>query len=330
MELILTNKSCNISGNNIYVEVIVLKNLAKKFLISLFVLFGVSILTFTMGRLAPGNPVETLLSSNPNPSSEDIKIAEDYLKINEPIYVQYISWLKRICKGDFGISYKTGLKVFEEVRIRFPNTMKLTFSSFVAMLLIAFPLGILSALYKNSILDFLVKIFNIMAISVPSFCIGILLMIVFGVKLRLLPTMGNDGFRSLILPSLSIGIGAGSGLCRLIRTQILNTVEKEHVKAAYVFGVSRKKIILNNILKNSMPPIVTNMGFMIGGMLGGSAIIETLFSWPGLGSYLISSIYDRDYPVIQMYAIVMAVIYMICNTLIDIINYILVPYTEGE
>lgn len=301
------------------------KYIIKKIITSLLVMLGVSILTFGMGRLAPGDPVDTVLAGTQNPTAEEIASARAYLGLDEPIVSQYFKWLSRALSGDLGLSFQTGRSVSHELAVRLPQTMILTLGSVIVMLVIAFPLGIISALHRGHFSDYTIRFFNVLAISVPSFCIGILLILVLGVKHKWLPVMGNGSIKHLIMPSLAIGMGTGAGLARLIHSQILTHMEAEHVTAARVFGVKSSTILKNHVLKNAIPPIITNIGLMIGGMLGGSAIIETLFSWQGAGSYAVQAIYARDYPVIQAYALVMAVIYITINILIELSYFVTVP-----
>ena len=288
-------------------------------------MLGVSLLTFGMGKLAPGDPVDTVLSGTQNPTEEEIASAREYLGLDAPVAVQYYRWLTHALTGDLGRSYQTGQPVTHELALRLPLTLLLTLGSVLVMLIIAFPLGILSALHHNRIADYAVRFFTVLAISVPSFCIGIVLILFLGVEHRYLPVMGSGSLRHLVMPSLAIGIGTGAGLARLIRSQLLTHMEAEHVSAARVFGVKRATILRNHVLKNAIPPVITNIGLMIGGLLGGSAIIETLFSWPGAGSWAVEAIYARDYPVIQAYALVMAAIYIVINVILELSYCAMMP-----
>jgi len=299
--------------------------IARKAAWLVLVLLGVAVLTFLMGRLAPGDPVETLLSSVPNPTQEDRQQAEAYLGLNLPLPAQFAVWVGRIVRGDLGVSYKTGRAVAREMGIRLPTTLRLTGGATCVMLLFGFSIGILSAAYRGKWVDHLARVLNVVAISVPSFCFGILLILFFGVRLKLLPTMGNETLAHMILPSLAMGIGSGAGLARLLRVQLATAAAQEHVQAAKVFGVSPYRIFFNHVLKNALPPVLTQIGLMIGAMLGGSAIIETLFTLPGAGSYIVEAIAGRDYPVIQAYALLMAAVYVCMNTLIDIAHALMNP-----
>ena len=301
---------------------------AKKFILAALTLLGASMLTFALGRLAPGDPVETLLSGIQNPTLEDIEIARAYLQLDRPLHMQYMTWLGRVLQGDLGWSYRTHVPVLHEISVRLPATMKLMLGSLAVMLLFGFALGIASALKQDKPLDYAIRFFNTLVIAIPAFCLGILLLMVFAVRLGWLPVIPTGNFDQLVLPSITIGVGAGAGLSRLVRSQMITAMQKEHVRAALAFGVSRRRVIVNNVLKNAMPPIVTNIGLFAGALLGGSAIIETLFSWPGAGRYAVDAIFGRDYPVIQAYALIMAALYIAINLLTDLVNCAFAPSSD--
>ena len=305
-----------------------LKFIVKRILFALLTLLGVSVLTFALGRLAPGDPVDILLAGIQSPTLEEIELAREYLQLDRPIPIQFATWLSRVVRGDFGISYRTGVPVLREVVVRLPATLRLMLGAVIVMLLVGFPLGVVSALHQNKPADYAVRFFNTLVIAIPTFCIGILLIMVFAVRLGWLPVLPGGDFRQIILPSMTIGVGSGAGLARLMRSQLINAMQKEHVRAALTFGVSRRRVIINNVLKNAMPPVITNIGLFAGALLGGSAIIETLFSWPGAGRYAVDAIFGRDYPVIQAYALIMAAIYITINLLTDIVNCAFAPSAD--
>ena len=305
-----------------------LKLIVKRILFALLTLLGVSVLTFALGRLAPGDPVDILLAGIQSPTLEEIELAREYLQLDRPIPIQFATWLSRVVRGDFGISYRTGVPVLREVVVRLPATLRLMLGAVIVMLLVGFPLGVVSALHQNKPADYAVRFFNTLVIAIPTFCIGILLIMVFAVRLGWLPVLPGGDFRQIILPSMTIGVGSGAGLARLMRSQLINAMQKEHVRAALTFGVSRRRVIINNVLKNAMPPVITNIGLFAGALLGGSAIIETLFSWPGAGRYAVDAIFGRDYPVIQAYALIMAAIYITINLLTDIVNCAFAPSAD--
>jgi len=302
-----------------------LSYITKRILFALLTLLGVSMLTFALGRLAPGDPVDTVLAGVLNPSLEEIELAREFLQLDRPIYIQYLSWMSRVLRGDFGNSLLTRRPVLHELGIRFSATLSLMAGSAFVMVAVGISFGIISALNQNKPVDLIIRTFNSIAISVPAFCIGLLSLLFFAVRLGWLPVLPVGDIRSLILPSLTIGLGAGAGLARLTRSQIINARQKEHVSAALSFGVSKRNAFINNVLKNAAPPIITNIGLFVGAMLGGSAIIEMIFVWQGAGSFAVGAIFGRDYPVIQAYALIMAAIFITVNLLTDTINAILAP-----
>lgn len=306
------------------------KYILKKVGYIVFILLSVSILTFSLGRLAPGDPVQTVLAGIDEPMTEElINDAKEKLGLNHSLVKQYIIWLSNILKGDFGNSIKSGQPVSIEITRRIMPTVELALTSTIVMLIISFPIGIISALYKDKMSDVIIRFLNMINISLPTFCVGIVLILVLGVKYKLFPVMGRDGFKSLVLPSLTLGISMSGGLIRLIRNEILNNIKKDYVYAATVFGVKKSRVIVNNIVLNSMIAIVTNIGIYIGALLGGSTIIESLFGWPGLGNYIIQAINNRDYAVIQAYALLMAVVYILINMIVDFICHSIDPRMRG-
>lgn len=305
------------------------KDLIRHIVHILIVLISVSFLTFILGRIAPGDPAETLLAmEGADATEEELLEAREYLGLDKPIIIQYGNWIKDAACGDFGISYKTGLPVLEEVSKRLPATIELAITSLIVLIVIAIPLGIISGLEDNRISGKLIGIIIMIIISTPLFCIGIILIQVFGVELRLLPVMGRGTFKQLILPSLTLGIGMSASFIRLIRSQIIEEKEKDYVKASLAYGVPYYKILTNGILRGISIPIINRLGITFGALLGGVVIVENIFAWPGLGMYLVEAITARDYPVIQCYTVIMALIYIGVNCIIDCICTCLDPRTS--
>lgn len=302
------------------------KYILKKLGNLIFILIGVSFLTFMMGRLAPGDPARTLLENeNVEPTVEELEEAREFLGLNDPLLVQYGNWVGDVLKGDFGVSYKTGMPVLHEIKTRIPATLELAGMTMILIFVFIIPIGIFVGINRNKFVKKLINALIFILMSIPTFAIGILLIMIFGVRLKLLPVMGRGEFVNIILPSVTLALGISAALIKFVGEEITEEKEKDYIYAAKGFGISKLKITFNLILKNVLVPIVTRLGLTLGGLLGGSAIIENMFAWPGTGSLLIQAIQGRDYPIIQCYALIMAILYLVINSIIDISYVFLDP-----
>ena len=295
------------------------KYIVKRLSYLLVVMLGVSILTFTISQLTPGDPAELLLrESGVEPTREAVEAMRDHLGLNDPLVVQYGKWLWAVLQGDFGKSFRTGQPVFEEITQRFPATVELTVAGLAVMLSIALPVGIFSALFKNTFIDHLSRLFALMGASLPSFWLGLLLIYYFAVKLSLLPVMGRGGLLHLILPALALGLGMSATYARLLRASMLEVLGQDYIQAARARGLREQTVLAKNALKNALLPVVTAFGMSLGHLLGGTVIVETIFAWPGVGRFVVQAIFNRDYPVVQGYVLFMALIFVLVNLAVDI------------
>lgn len=302
------------------------KYIIKRILCLIPVLFIISFLTFSINKLIPGDPAELMLREKEVVvTEENIAMLKEEMGLNKPFIEQYIIWVKNVVRGDLGKSFRSGEPVVNEILTSFPNTMKLAVASVVVLITIAMPLGIVSALYKNSIVDFICKISSFISISMPSFWLGILLMYILAVRYEIFPIVGDKGLNNLILPSLTIGISMSGSYIRLIRRSLLDVLSENYIEYARARGLKERIIIINNALKNSFIPIVTALGMSFGHLIGGTVVVENIFSWPGLGRLILQSISNRDYPMIQGYVLVMAVVFVFVNLLVDLSYCILDP-----
>lgn len=308
----------------------------KKYIIHRFVqlipvLLGITFLTFALTYLSPGDPAELMLSATGiTPSQELILQVREELGLNKPFLIQYLNWLLGVFGGDFGISYKYNKPVLDLILSTLPATFKLAGMTMLMTIIIALPLGIISALHKNKALDNIVRIISFLGISLPAPWIAVILMYIFALKLKLLPVMGNANWTSIILPSASMTILMASRYIRQVRVYILEEISQDYVIAAKARGVKSSDILLKHVLRSTLVPIITQLGLSFGVLLGGAVIIETIFSWPGVGKLAIEAIFTRDYPLIQGYVVWMTVIYMLINMLVDISYYILDPRMRLE
>ncbi len=292
----------------------------------LIILFGLSLLTFGLTFLLPSGPVEQVIEKlGIAPDPELIAALKKEYGFDQPFAVQYINWLKGLFHGDFGYSVINNDSVNAILSRRLPNTIRLAVCSFGLMVLISFPLGILSALYKNKTADYIIRYMSFVGISIPNFWFGMILIWILGVNLRLLPVSGSLGWRSLIMPSLTLGITNSAYYVRRIRSVMVEQLSEEYIAGLRSRGVSNRRIILLHVLPNSLLAVITMLGMSFGGMLGGTMIVETVFSWNGIGKAAMEAVTGRDYALVQGYVLWMGCIYVLVNLLVDIINQFLDP-----
>lgn len=296
------------------------KQLLSRLLQMIVVLIGISFLTFILTYISPGDPVRTMLSaSGVMPDEELIQSIRGQMGLNDPFLTQYFRWLTNCLHGDFGNSYSFSKPVLTLLAVRLWPTLRLTVFSMVLMLLISVPLGMLSAVYKNTWIDYLVRGLTFLGVSIPNFWVGLLLMLVFCVQVNWLPVICSGGdFKSMILPSVTLAIAMSSKYTRQVRTAVLEELSQDYVIGARARGVQEWKILWLNIFPNSFLPLITMLGLSIGSLLGGTSVVEVIFSYPGLGNLAVSAITSCDYNLIQGYVLWIAVIYMAINLIVDI------------
>ncbi|HZH61216.1 MAG TPA: nickel ABC transporter permease [Metabacillus sp.] len=293
--------------------------LSRKFLEVLFFMLFITFVSFLFVRLAPGDPVLTILNVDElSVSQEQVEALREEMGFNKPLLIQYGLWLLNFIQLDFGVSYVTGQPVMDMILMGLPATIELTIGSLIVMLAVSIPLGSLSALYRNSWIDQISRILSIIGAAIPSFWLGLIFIDLFGVRFNWLPTMGRDGFVSLILPSLTLGLAISSIYVRLLRSSLLDSLSQEFIRAARARGLSEPRIFLAHALRHSLPPVITVFGVSLGSLIGGVVVIEVLFAYPGIGKLVVDSIRQRDYPLIQGYILIMAIIVFIVNTCVDL------------
>lgn len=286
--------------------------------VALFVLF-VTFVSFLFVRLAPGDPVLTILNVDElSVSQEEVETLREDMGFNKPLLVQYGHWLLDFVRLDFGVSYVTGQPVMDMIMKGLPATLELTVGSLIVMLIVSIPLGSLAALYRNRWIDHLSRILAILGAAIPSFWLGLIFIDLFAVRLNWLPTMGRDGFVSLILPSVTLGLAISSVYVRLLRSSLLDSLSQEFIRAARARGLSERRIFVAHALRHSLPPVITVFGVSLGSLIGGVVVIEVLFAYPGIGKLVVDAIRQRDYPLIQGYILVMALIVFVINTSVDL------------
>jgi peptide/nickel transport system permease protein len=290
--------------------------LLKKVGTFIIFLWAAASLIFFMVHTIPGDPVLSMLGKMPR--SEDVRRLQRALKLDRPLIEQYTHFIKKLLFLDLGESIINSKPVIGTIMKYFPNTAILTFTAMSISILIAFPLGILAALKKNSFWYPLSMLFSAIGLAIPGFLLGILLIILFSVQLKFLPISGSGGFEFLVLPALTLAISLSAFLTRMIHTAVAGELRQPYVLLAQSKGLSEFHIFFHHILKNAMIPIITIMGLQLGALLSGTIVIENVFSWPGIGTLLITAIRQRDFPMIQGVAFFLAALYLLLNLLVDL------------
>ena len=291
----------------------------------LIVLIGISFLTFLLTYLSPGDPVRNMYTSaGIMPTEELIQKTRDEMGFNDPFFTQYARWITNCLKGDFGKSYSLNKPVVTLLAARLWPTLKLTLMSMVLMLIVAVPLGVLSAVYRNKPIDYIVRAITFFGVSIPNFWVGLLLILFFCVRLRLLPVVSSGGtFKDLLLPAVTLAIAMSAKYTRQVRTAVLEELSSDYVVGARARGVKDSKILWGNVFPNSLLPLITMLGLSIGSLLGGTSVVEVIFSYPGLGNLAVNAITSADYFLVQGYVLWVSVIYMVINLLVDLsYNYV--------
>ncbi|MGN1411179.1 MAG: nickel ABC transporter permease [Oscillospiraceae bacterium] len=304
-----------------------IKSILKHILQILIVLFGISFLTFLLTYLAPGDPATAMYDAvGIVPSEEQLEETRISMGLDKPFIQQYLIWLKDCLHGDFGTSFSKHTDVLTLLKSRVMPTLKLTLSSLVLMLIFSIPLGILSAIYRNKLLDYIIRFLNFMGISMPGFWIGLILQYIFAMKLNLLPVVSSGtGFQKMILPSITLAISMTAKYTRQVRTAVLEELNQDYVIGAKARGIPWKTILWKHILPNSMLPLITLLGLSFGSLLGGATVVELIFSYPGMGQLIVNAVSYRDYPLIQGFVLWISLMYMVINILVDISYNLLDP-----
>ena len=304
------------------------KYILRRLLLMIPVLIGVTFLVFFIISLTPGDPAVMILGNGA--TEEAIGELREEMGFNEPVIIQYGIYMKDLLTGDMGTSYSTGKAVSSEIGQRFPNTFKLTLTAIILSVMISIPIGVVSATRQYSLFDNLGMIIALIGISMPSFWVGLILIIIFALNLRWLPSGGMDGFKSLILPAFTLAIASTASITRTTRSSMLEVIRQDYIDTAKAKGVSRGVVIRKHALKNALIPAITVIGLEFGVLLGGAVLTETVFSWPGIGRLMVESIQRKDTPMVLGCIIVFAVAFSLVNLLIDILYSFIDPRIKAN
>ena len=296
--------------------------LTRRILQSVLVLFGISFVVFFILHLT-GDPALVLLP--PDASAEDVTRFRESMGFNDPFLVQYGRFLKGAVRGDFGQSVRHGEPAFGLVLERMPATFELSGAALVIAVCLAIPAGIVSAVRRNSALDYVSTVVALLGQSMPTFWLGIMLILLFSVQFHLLPSSGHGTFQHLILPAITLGLFTTARITRLTRSGMLEVLNQDYIRTARAKGVGDRPVVWKHALKNAAIPIVTIVGIELGTLLGGSVITETIFAWPGVGRLSVQAIYNRDYPVVQAAVFLLASTFVIVNLIVDLLYAYLDP-----
>ena len=306
--------------------------LLRRLLHAVLIIWGCATLVFFLLRLIPGDPVIQMLG--PEYTPEAATLLRQRLGLDEPVHVQYVRWFGNILTGDFGTSIATGESVTDAIGTGLPKTLSIALLSFLIALLIALPAGVLAALKRNTAFDYAASVVAFVGVSMPSFWFGIILVLIFAVRLGWLPSLGyaeigDDGvwewLKHLLLPSIAIGAGYAAILMRFVRSGLLEVLGSDYVRTARAKGLGERAVMVRHALRNALIPVVTIAGIQLALLLSGAVVIEIVFSIRGLGRILVGAIFDKDYPMVQGVILLVAVIFVLANLVVDVVYTSLDP-----
>lgn len=293
-----------------------LRYIVRRLLHTVLVLLGISLIVFLTIRMT-GDPAAAMLQGG-NPTKEAIDHLRHALGLDKPLYIQYFIFLKGALTLNFGNSYATGQPVLQMIVSRMGATLLLAFGGIVIGLLLAFPIGILSAMQQGKWLDLFGRVFALLGISFPNYWLATMFILIFSVKLGWFPVSGYSGPASLVLPSVTLGLILAGILARLIRSSMLDVLSSQYITTARAKGLRARRVLLYHGLRNALIPTVTFIGLQFGSLLGGVVILEQVFSWPGVGRLVVDAINQRDYPVVQGAVLFLAFLLILVNLVVDL------------
>lgn len=294
------------------------------------ILIGISFLSFALISLSPSNPAEVALRVNEIvPTEEAVRAMEEQLGTNKPYIERYVTWLTDSLQGDFGNSYVNNKPVATLIGQAIPNTIKLALLALLITIVFSVLVGILCAVYEGSFGDKLARALVFVGTAMPSFWVGLLLIWIFSVKLNLFPTSGMERPSSIVLPAITLALSYTSTYVRLIRNNMVQNKHENYVYYARIRGL-KETTIIKHIFKNSLQSSLTALGMSIPKLIAGTVMVENIFAWPGVGRVCVDAIFNRDFPVIQAYILLMAVLFVICNLLVDIFSVAIDPRMRKE
>ena len=304
------------------------KYILKRLLMMVPVLIGVIFIMFSLSVITPGDPAQIILGEGA--SAEDIARVRQELRLDDPFFIRFINYVWGVARLDFGMSWDTQRPVSEEILARFPHTMRLASMGVLLALVIGIPLGILSAVKQYSILDAAATFVALLGVSIPNFWLGMMMILFFTVFLNWLPATGFTEPIQWIMPTIAIGTGSAAVIMRMTRSSMLECIRQDYIRTARAKGQTEHKVIFRHALKNTMIPVITTAGLSFGALLGGAVLTETIFAIPGLGRFMVDSLFRRDWPTAIGGALLIALSFSIVNLLVDILYAFIDPRIRSQ
>jgi peptide/nickel transport system permease protein len=298
---------------------LILRRLASTALVVL----GVVVLVFLLIHLIPGDPVDVMLGESAQPA--DREALRESLGLNQPIHIQLANYFKSLISLDLGRSLHTQRPILDLLAERLPATIELAAAALLVTLVLALPLGLLAAARRDTAWDHGAMTFSLLGVSIPNFWMGPLLILVFALWLGWFPVSGREGAGAVILPALTLGTSLSAILARMIRSSVLEVLGEDFIRTAYAKGLTRRQVLIRHALPNALLPVITILGLQLGALLAGAVITETVFSWPGIGLLTVEAIQSRDYPVVQACVLLIALTYVLINSLTDLVYSLVDP-----
>ncbi len=292
--------------------------LLRRIVGALVTILGVLTIVFLLLRLIPGDPARLVAGLTASP--EEVEAVRQRLGMDEPLPIQYGIFLSDIARGDFGTSLYTNEPVMNDIAERLPYTFQLALVTIVLTTVLGVPLGIFAATHERTWIDFIISVVSLLWISLPSYALGLLLIVIFAVQLKWLPAAGaSEGIRNLILPSFTLSLIFLAVITRITRGAMLEALRQDYIRTASAKGLSARQVLTGHALRNALLPIVTVLGLQFGGLMSGAVLTETVFGWPGVGLLLTDSIFNRDYPMVQGVVLFIAIVFVIVNLVVDLL-----------
>jgi peptide/nickel transport system permease protein len=309
-------------------EITMVKYVLKRLLLMIPTMLAVVVIVFSIMAMTPGSPGRLILGMDA--PEEAVQLMNEQLGFNRPFLVRLGSYITDMFKGSFGNSYRSGKPVFSEILPRFPNTLIISFFSVLMVAILGIPMGILSAVKQYTFIDGFTTTVALFLNAIPGFWFGMLMMLLFALKLKWLPATGDGSVKHFIMPVLTIALPGSAGVMRMTRTTMLETIRQDYIRTARAKGASEKRVIWRHALKNALLPVITSLGVSFGHMLGGTVIIENVFAVPGLGAVVLSSIRSKDIPLVMASVIFLAALFCLIMLLVDLMYGFIDPRIKAQ